>query len=246
MRKEIFFGLATIAGALLAYYLKFDEGLGLSNDKGDWGVFGDFVGGLSNPIITFITMCMLIKSIDLQREANNAVIEQNDSIKKTEEIRSFESTFFNLIEIMKQEFSNIHVVNSEIDARGSAAITHIEQYLRSIATAQDTHETQTSISKEFEQLDDSLNMSLFSAIRSFCTLIRFTTENHPQGKLDSYIKIVVSMTPVRLLHLLCIAKALSTWSALDTLNKDNFFAPFELTDYLSYWNNVKDIADAQD
>ncbi|CAI8968448.1 hypothetical protein [Pseudomonas soli] len=237
MRKEIAVGLLAIGGALLTYYLNFDKGLGFSEDKGDWGVFGDFIGGFSNPIITFMTMCMLIKSIDLQREANNALIEQNTNIKKTEDIRSFESTFFNLAEVMKQEFSRIERRSQNGTHYASNAINHLEKSLTALRQY-DSKLNEKDIRKAFEKIDERSGMSIYSAVRSFSVLIRFITENSPTEHHDKYLRIAVSITPVKMLHLICIAKALSTWSSLDDLREDNFFSKFELSNYLDYWRKI--------
>lgn len=247
MRKEIAFGLLAICGALLAYYLNFDKGLGLSQNKGDWGVFGDFLGGFANPIITFMTMCMLIKSIDLQREANNALIEQNTNIKSTEEIRSFESTFFNLNEVMKHEFSRVEIKEKNMIHHASNAVTLIEKSL--IALRQNNKNiSESDVRKAFERLDENSGMSIYSAIRSFSVLIRYILDNSPDGLQEKYLRIAVGISPVKALQLICIAKALSNWQALDIVSEDNFFSKFELSDYLNYWkkflaNSFADSAD---
>ncbi len=40
----------------------------ISEVSSDWGVFGDFVGGLLNPLIAFFAFYWLIKSIRIQKE----------------------------------------------------------------------------------------------------------------------------------------------------------------------------------
>lgn len=237
MRKEIVFGLLALGGALLAYYLNFDKGLGLSEEKGDWGVFGDFVGGFSNPIITFITMCMLIKSIDLQREANSAIIDQNKNVKNTEEIRSFESTFFNLNEVMKHEFSRVEISSQNITYYASNAITYLEKTLVAFRQS-DASLSEDDIRKAFDKMDECSGMSIFSAVRSFSVLMRYTMENSPDGHKEKYLRIAVNISPIKILHLICIAKALSTWPSLAELTEENFFSKFDLISYLHYWNKI--------
>ena len=71
--------------------------MGFSNDKGDWGTFGDFVGGVLNPILTFITIVMLINSLKLQREANEQLIKDERRQEKDVLLKRFEDGFYNLI-----------------------------------------------------------------------------------------------------------------------------------------------------
>lgn len=66
---------------------------GFSDSKSDWGTFGDYVGGVLNPILSFISIVMLINSINLQREANNSLIEDSKRQSKLEDKRSFEVSF---------------------------------------------------------------------------------------------------------------------------------------------------------
>ncbi|MCF2856992.1 hypothetical protein L1286_05905 [Pseudoalteromonas sp. SMS1] len=48
---------------LLTYFSNFNDGFG---NQGDFGAFGDFIGGILNPILTFFTIVILVYSIRLQ------------------------------------------------------------------------------------------------------------------------------------------------------------------------------------
>ncbi len=47
------------------YIIKFGK-WELAKDKGDWGTFGDYVGGLLNPTIAALALFWLITSVKLQ------------------------------------------------------------------------------------------------------------------------------------------------------------------------------------
>lgn len=58
--------LAIVAGCLLAFYfLNFHGGIG---DKGDFGAFGDYFGGVLNPILGFATVSLLVWSLKYQMD----------------------------------------------------------------------------------------------------------------------------------------------------------------------------------
>lgn len=251
MRKEIVFGGLVIAGALLIYAINFNEWLGFSNDKGDWGTFGDFVGGFSNPIITFITMCMLIKSIDLQKDANESIIEQNNHIKNSEDrqkeledLRSFESTFYSLAEVARQEYSRLRI-------KEPGGAEHLESYAVSYIEEEILRSHQGNVEKNihsdfksiFNKLDDQSSMGLFSSVRSFYILFKITVEVCPARHQEKYLEICNYTMPVRFLNLVCMAQAYSEWKMLKLLEDRGFFKKEGLEDYLAAWNDLKSASD---
>lgn len=102
---------------ILGFYL-FNFGMqGISSDQEIWAQFGDYFGGILNPILAFIALIALLKTIQLQSRALEvskeelsatrkeleksrlAQEEQSQSLKlqnKATNIQVFESTFFQL------------------------------------------------------------------------------------------------------------------------------------------------------
>ena len=251
MKKEIAIGALTIAGALLVYYLNFNKGLGLSTDKGDWGTFGDFIGGFSNPIITFITMCMLIKSIDLQKDANESIIEQNNHIKNSEDrqkeledLRSFESTFYSLAEVARQEYSRLRIKEpGGAEHFESYAVSYIEEEILRYHQDNVQKNIESDFSSIFNKLDDQSSMGLFSSVRSFYILFKITVDVCPVRHQEKYLEICNYTMPVRFLNLVCIAQAYSGWQMLKLLEDRGFFKKEGLEDYLAAWNDLKPVSD---
>ena len=79
-----------------AYILWFSIHLhaSISKSPSDWGTFGDFIGGILNPILTFITIIALYFSLRYQikevqqaeieiREAQRNIASQYEAQKKT-------------------------------------------------------------------------------------------------------------------------------------------------------------------
>lgn len=64
-------GLILVVGAavvLSIYYYRTAFGGGLSDKTDDWSAFGAFVGGVFGPLISFLTLIAILRTIWLQRE----------------------------------------------------------------------------------------------------------------------------------------------------------------------------------
>ncbi|WP_444919993.1 putative phage abortive infection protein [Microbulbifer sp. CnH-101-G] len=86
------------------YLWHFDAGF--SNEHGNWGAFGDYVGGILNPVFAFLALLALLSTIYIQskemkksaRELSisaTALREQSQLLK----VQTFESSFFQMIKL---------------------------------------------------------------------------------------------------------------------------------------------------
>lgn len=84
------------------------------------GTWGDFVGGLLNPILTFITFLAVLLTLWLQRaelaltrdemvRSADALEQQGSTLKK----QSFENTFFQMLSLHNSILESIDLVNDE-------------------------------------------------------------------------------------------------------------------------------------
>lgn len=112
------------------YFLNFHGSL--SADKGDFGTFGDFVGGSLNPLLAFLSLIAIISTIKIQiqeleltrkelkitteemeksriaqEEQSEAFRIQNLSIKQ----QTFENTFFKLLDHHNELISKVYSNN---------------------------------------------------------------------------------------------------------------------------------------
>jgi hypothetical protein len=84
-------GLAVISLALLLYagWFWMLKSKPLSEDSGSWGEFGDYVGGLLNPLVAYFAFYWLTRSVRLQKEelfeTRVALQESSQSQKKQAE-----------------------------------------------------------------------------------------------------------------------------------------------------------------
>ena len=106
--------VAAITTIIIVFVFYFDNfGLTLStNSKTDWGVFGDFVGGTLNPLLSFLGLIALLFTIALQskelalskeelkltREELARSASAQEEINKTQARQQFENTFFALLD----------------------------------------------------------------------------------------------------------------------------------------------------
>ncbi|UTJ06212.1 putative phage abortive infection protein [Arcobacter roscoffensis] len=90
---------------LILYFSKFGF-YKLSSNQGDWGTFGDFVGGSLNPLLAFLSLIALLTTIKIQtqelsetrkeiRASSRALQDQSESAK----LQIFENTFFKMIDV---------------------------------------------------------------------------------------------------------------------------------------------------
>ncbi|MEH8174050.1 putative phage abortive infection protein [Aeromonas veronii] len=111
------------------------------------GVFGDFLGGVLNPIFTFLTLFGLITTIVIQRRELKLAREEYEKTADALEMQAIEGTFFNIINLHHkiadsikldiQEFKNGTDINHTI----KLAVKAIKNpYLPQLASPVTTYE----------------------------------------------------------------------------------------------------------
>lgn len=93
-------GVALIGLVLCVYVDQF--GVARANSQEIWGQFGDFVGGLTNPALSFLSLLVLLLALYVQvresRKTSKALVAQLEALKKDR----FEATFFKILERMEE------------------------------------------------------------------------------------------------------------------------------------------------
>ncbi|MGZ7881693.1 putative phage abortive infection protein [Acinetobacter soli] len=97
----------------------------------DWGTFGDFIGGTLNPILTFISVCLILftvyqnkKALDfnseelaLSRKAQQDSAKSQRLIQKTQNLQQFDSLFFSLLDQFKQQQDKLCTLNVDDESK---------------------------------------------------------------------------------------------------------------------------------
>jgi len=95
-------------GFFTLYLTKFNDGL--STKQETWGQFGDFMGGSLNPMLGFITILILLATMNIQRrelQEQRTVAAENNRILtdqlRTMKSQALETTFFRVLEEIKND-----------------------------------------------------------------------------------------------------------------------------------------------
>ncbi|MEZ8297569.1 hypothetical protein AB6D11_27760 [Vibrio splendidus] len=87
--------LTLLALPMIAFYLQFDSGNGLSQEQSDWVIFGTFYSGILNPIISSLAFIGAISAIYLQKnsidQVSKQIMVQGDESRKNDIIREINS-----------------------------------------------------------------------------------------------------------------------------------------------------------
>lgn len=166
-----------IVFVMLFYALHFYFLLGydLSGDPAVWGQLGDYMGGILNPLLSFVSIVLLIKSLTLQNDANLDLKIELKNNEKTEKVRSFEALFFNLVNAQKNIFDTFSIettLGGECkEAYGIRAVMAIEDEIEGIRkSGGDDREVQEYLDKMDH--DDQI----FGISRAFYIMVLMVTE----------------------------------------------------------------------
>lgn len=216
--------------------------LGYPESKTDvWGQFGDFVGGILNPILSFTSIYLLIKTLSLQDKATQ-ISQRETELSKAEAVearktinlqtklaatQNFETSLFNLIRLAIEEYSTFElVVNSKI-FKGNKAYTHIEKvFSHNKNKGHPAHQV-------LQKIDDYYGDACYSLVKSFSSIFKFINENAPEESQHKYVSIVSSLMPTQAIYILCIAKNHSGWGMLNHINNSGFFEKPGITSLVS-------------
>jgi len=176
-----------------------------SKDQGIWSEFGSFLGGTISPILSFITIFLLIQSLNHQNEANKQLTEQLKSNIANENLRTFENLFFNLIELQKDMYNRFKIYildnNEKRTLYNEEAVKKIEdvideQFVNNIPLEE--------IKELYEALDEKYN--IYDVLRSFSNIVKLIEEKLiNDNDRKSYYKKLINLTDYAHIRLICAA-----------------------------------------
>lgn len=105
--------------------LLFCIAVGIALAGKDAGVFGDFFGGVTNPILTFLTIVGLLITIVMQQDATR---EARDQASR----QMFDASFFQMLTLLNSMVNEFEVVDDEGKrlARGKDCFRHMHKTLK--------------------------------------------------------------------------------------------------------------------
>jgi hypothetical protein len=207
MKRTILISALLIAAVWGMYFYNFGWRHGLSASKEVWGQFGDYAGGVINPFLTFITIILLIKSLNEQQAANQSLIKEAIRQEKLDDFKRFESKFYNLIDLQQKGFDSFFIYsaphNSTISLvtklESNFASKFLEEKVMSMVDAQSSHD---DIRIELEKCDTHEN--LYSIVRRFYLLVKLIDDKLELKYRDEYYETLLNLTDVKLLTLICM------------------------------------------
>lgn len=127
LNKALFkalYAAIVFAGGLLAINLL----LITFTEKG--GVFGDFLGGVLNPILTFFTLFGLIVTIVIQRQELRLARQEYEKTADALSTSAIETTFFNIIDLHHNIVDNLKIDLEELSNK-----TETEKVIKGVSVS---------------------------------------------------------------------------------------------------------------
>jgi len=213
---------------LLFYYLKFGANGTISDSTEVWGQFGDYLGGVLNPILSFISIVLLIRSLDFQREANNSLIKENKRQEQLEEQRKFEIKFYNMIETQKVIFDSFFITILSDEFKSTSAVTKLENIIFDLI---EKSYSKDKIREVICGIDDDDN--IYSVVRRFHLILNLTDSLADTKLKSEYREILINFTEYKLLCLIAIAVHYFDWDCAIKIRSSNIFNEHGLSEYIS-------------
>lgn len=177
LNKYVIAALLAILIVGLSYFVHFYWQLHyeVSNDSTQWADLGSYFGGMLSPILSFLAMILLIKSLSLQNEANLSLQKQLENTEITERLKSFEVLFFNMVNSQKDMFDSLEIRfelgEEKIIKVGHEAVLFIEEMVEAFENKKVSEQEIAHFINEIDFRD-----SIYSLTRVFFILVKMVSE----------------------------------------------------------------------
>jgi hypothetical protein len=209
-----------LSGISIYFYVRQFSGFDISDTPEHWAQLGDYIGGLLNPILSFISILLLVHSLSLQRESNKEVQKQFFAAQKSELVRAFESKFFGMIKIQSENFSSFALTPVE-----GAALRSVDAVIWLEGRIQELRQNGASDAKISQYLDEADDRDqMFGLLRGFYVTIKFVigglSDDKGFSREDrvSEIHVLINFTDFALVRLCKILMQFSQSHAARYLN----------------------------
>lgn len=230
LNRYLITAIGLMAAVVVSYIFQFYFNLGyeLSEQPSDWVYFGDFFNGLVSPLLSFVSLILLIQSLNLQNQANTELRAEIQLNHKNEQLRTFETYFFGLIEAQKASFANFELefkAGENVKILGGAcAIRELEDR---IEYSRRRHATYTEIKEMLDKLDQDEH--IYNSIRVFYNIVKMITERlSDANQFDETIRAnqfqtLISFTEFSQLRLVMICMQFMDYPSADYLKNNQEF-----------------------
>ncbi|HIB8288694.1 TPA: hypothetical protein ACWX23_001274 [Escherichia coli] len=244
MLKPICLTLIIIAWG--AYSLKFGIGYLSTQDADVWGQFGDFMGGVLNPILSFISICLLIRSVTLQVQSNVTLTQEIKRQELLEDYKKFEMRFFCLIEAQESNYSKLRIMidngadnddeHTDVTPKGTTlieykvnnAVTYIDDNLCILVKGSIDNER---IALWLESLD--VDDHFFSLVRRFYLLVKLIDDKIEHDKKEEQYELLINLTDEKLLTIIVIICNYFEWENVTYIKNSGILTQAKMDSYIS-------------
>ena len=167
----IYISIALICAAIGLYFNYFSA-YDVSDSPEQWGQLGDYFGGIVNPLLSFISILLIVRSLQLQKSANDMLLREMKESRRWEEFRSFEAKFFNMIRVQSESFAALCFETPErVQVRCADAVIWLEGELEQLRAVEGTDSDLADLIDEWDSRDQ-----LFGILRGFYATVKFVIE----------------------------------------------------------------------
>ncbi|NWD78863.1 hypothetical protein HX891_00620 [Pseudomonas reactans] len=217
------------------YFYNFPSGFAEKQDV--WGQFGDFVGGTLNPILSFITIYILYRTIILQQESlektsaaltlsqNTYELSRTELSKSSEilvtqnkliQLQKFEGAFFELTKLTIEAINTSSYTFEKTEYKGSSGLDGlIFDLFKKISDKKNTN----WIEDFFDE-----NENFFSLLKLTSGIFSFVNRSSlsPEEK-NSYLSLLTSILPSGSITAICFVKIFTDWPLSSHFVESGFF-----------------------
>ena len=228
--RYVIVSAALIFIVLFSYFSQFYLNLHyvVSDDPESWGQLGDYIGGTLNPLLSFVSIVLLIRSLSIQVEANKELKLEVEAARKTERLRSFEMQLFNMLDSQKTYFdsfrfdADVHGVVVRLSAGG--AVIKIEDDVEALRNS----DSEASSVVEYLERVDSTDQ-LYGLTRIFYNMVRIVDEKlsdsngFSEEDRRSHYLTIINFTDFSLLRLIMMSAQFMEYASTSYLKSNSGF-----------------------
>ncbi|MDC4339175.1 hypothetical protein OHV41_13015, partial [Acinetobacter baumannii] len=160
-------------------------------------------------LLTFLTVILLISSINHQSSANEALASQIKMMEKNEKLKTFENLFFHLVQSQQNLYSKFKITivkeNEKYDIFTIQAVDKIETFFQE----EKEHKGYEELKNIYKQLDK--NYGIYDLLRAFSVVVNLIKDqlSDKNGFKSSdrifYYEKLINLTEFANLRLICTA-----------------------------------------
>jgi len=228
-------------GVFASYLLQFHFklGYGVSNDPAVWGQLGDYFGGLLNPMLSFISLVLLIKSLTLQNQANQDLRNEISNTRKSERLRSFEVQLFNMIDSQR---ASLHTLKIEFENEGSLEVMYgADAIIKIEDDIEFLRKNSPEVNSAIEYLENAdATDQIFGVTRVFYNMVKMISEKLSDSNgfsledRASHYLTLINFTDFALLRLVMMSAQFMQFPSTDYLKSNKEFNAVLIETGLNY------------